>query len=44
MNADKLVERMTALEIRLQQLSLGELLPEVLAILDKIPAIEVTEE
>jgi hypothetical protein len=44
MNADKLVERMTALEIRLQQLSLGELLPEVLVILDKIPAIEVTEE
>jgi hypothetical protein len=36
-------ERTTALETRLQQLSLDELLPEVFAILDNIPAREVPE-
>lgn len=41
--SDKLAERATALETRLQQHSLDELLPEVLAILDKIPAREVPE-
>jgi hypothetical protein len=42
--SDKLIaERTTALETRLQQRSLDELLPEVLAILDKIPAREVPE-
>jgi hypothetical protein len=41
--SDKLAERTTALETRLQQHSIEELLPEVLAILDKIPAREVPE-
>ncbi len=39
----QLAERTTALETRLQQLPLDELLPEVFAILDKIPAREVPE-
>jgi len=39
----RLAERTTALETRLQQLSLDELLPEVFAILDNIPAREVPE-
>jgi len=39
----QLAERTAALETRLQQLSLDELLPEVFAILDKIPAREVPE-
>ncbi len=39
----RLAEPTTALETRLKQLSLDELLPEVFAILDKIPAREVSE-
>ena len=39
----RLAERTTALEVKLQQLSLDELLPEVFAILDNIPAREVPE-